>query len=337
MVRRICLTLVLLILVVPSIAYGHAFAPSLLTAREMPDGTLSIAWKVSLDKQAPGAEDVGFTFLPACRLVGSPQVIQESKSIIQIFRAACEGGLETRKLKITNLSESQHTVMLRIERADGAIDATIMQGANDTYSFGEGQQAAENSTLGWKVRQYLKLGMEHILLGFDHLCFVLCLIILMWGETRRLIGVITSFTVAHSVTLSLAALGLVNIPGPPVETLIALSIVLLAAEILRPGSQRLQARSYVPVVFLFGLLHGLGFAGALSDIGLPKSDLLWALVSFNVGVELGQVAFILAVTAAVLVLSRLPLPKFDVRRVTAYGVGVIASFWFVERVVGFWS
>ena len=143
---------------------------------------------------------------------------------------------------------------------------------------------------------YLKLGVEHILFGVDHLLFVLALLIITDG-TMRLIKTVTAFTVAHSITLTAATLGFVHVPQPPVEATIALSIVFVAAEIVhqRGGREGITARAPWVVAFTFGLLHGFGFAGALSEIGLPQGDIPLALLFFNVGVEVGQLLFIAAV------------------------------------------
>ncbi len=184
---------------------------------------------------------------------------------------------------------------------------------------------------------YLGLGIEHILLGVDHLLFVLALLLLV-RSWRRLIATITAFTVAHSITLAAATLGFVHVPIKPVETAIALSIVFVAAEIVhgREGRPGLAARWPWVVAFVFGLLHGLGFAGALSEVGLPDSAIPTALLFFNLGVELGQLAFVgaaLAVIAASRQL-RLPTPAWS-WRLAPYGIGTVAMYWTIERVVAF--
>ena len=154
----------------------------------------------------------------------------------------------------------------------------------------------------------MKLGVEHILLGIDHLLFVLALLILVQG-THKLIVTITAFTIAHSVTLAGASLGFLNVPGAPVEACIALSIVFVATEIVhgRNGQPGLTARRPWIVAFAFGLLHGFGFAGALHEIGLPQTDIPLALLFFNVGVEVGQLIFIAAVLAVIAVARRIPV------------------------------
>jgi hydrogenase/urease accessory protein HupE len=191
------------------------------------------------------------------------------------------------------------------------------------------------------IRTYTVLGIGHILLGFDHLLFVLALLLIVDG-TRRLIATITAFTVAHSITLALASLGVLHVPGPPVEALIALSIVFVAGEIVhaRQGRPGLTQRYPWIVAFTFGLLHGLGFAGALAEVGLPQNSIPLALLFFNVGVEIGQLLFIAAVLA-VIAGGRWLLARWPVRvpdwswRVPPYAIGSIASYWVFERIAGF--
>jgi hydrogenase/urease accessory protein HupE len=191
------------------------------------------------------------------------------------------------------------------------------------------------------VRTYTVLGIEHILTGFDHLLFVLALLILVNGK-GRLITTVTAFTLAHSVTLALAILGFLHVPGPPVEALIALSIVFVAAEIVyarqdRPG---LSQRYPWLVAFVFGLLHGLGFAGALAEVGLPPLSIPTALLFFNVGVEIGQLTFIAAVFGLVALIRwttrSVEFPRLVwLWRVPPYLIGGIASYWVIERIASF--
>jgi len=191
------------------------------------------------------------------------------------------------------------------------------------------------------VQTYTLLGIEHILTGFDHLLFVLALLILVKG-TRRLIATITAFTVAHSLTLFAATLGWVHVPGPPVEAAIALSIVFVAAEIVhgRQGMPGLTERYPWVIAFAFGLLHGLGFAGALAEVGLPQNAIPLALLFFNVGVELGQLVFIGAILLLLAAARRLAA-GFDLAvprwwwRIPPYLIGGLASFWVFERVAAF--
>jgi hydrogenase/urease accessory protein HupE len=180
------------------------------------------------------------------------------------------------------------------------------------------------------VLDYAGLGVEHILTGFDHLMFVLALALLVQGR-RRLIATVTAFTVAHSLTLACTALGVLSVPAVPVEASIALSIVLVCAECLRPGAS-LTRRAPWLVAFAFGLLHGLGFASALLEIGLPEQHLPAALFSFNLGVELGQLAVIAGVFALRALALRFALPRAKLVRALIYAMGGMAAFWSLERI-----
>jgi hydrogenase/urease accessory protein HupE len=185
------------------------------------------------------------------------------------------------------------------------------------------------------LRRYGGLGVEHILTGADHLAFVLGLLLLVRGWWR-LVETISAFTLAHTLTLGLAVLGLVRVPPAPVEAMIALSIVLVAVEVLAPpdAAPTLAHRAPWLVAFLFGLMHGLGFAGALADLGLPPDHVPAALLAFNGGVEVGQLAFVAAMLGPVWLLRRGPR---WLQMLPAYGIGSIAVAWTVERVVAFWS
>jgi hydrogenase/urease accessory protein HupE len=191
------------------------------------------------------------------------------------------------------------------------------------------------------VRTYTVLGIEHILTGFDHLLFVLALVLLV-ADRRRLLVTITAFTVAHSITLALASLGVLRVPGPPVEASIALSIVFVASEIIhaRQGRPGLTQRYPWVVAFTFGLLHGLGFASALAQVGLPPLSIPTALLFFNVGVEIGQLLFITAVLGLMWAMGqamqRLRLPAMSgLWRAVPYVIGAVASFWLFERIAAF--
>ena len=195
-------------------------------------------------------------------------------------------------------------------------------------------------------RRYLHLGVEHILFGFDHLLFVLALVILV-RDWRRVAATVTAFTLAHSITLAAATLSFVNVPGPPVEASIALSIMLVAVEILnaRRGRASLTLRLPWLIAFGFGLLHGFGFAGALAEVGLPKHAIPVALLFFNVGVEIGQLCFVAVVLGLIWLLRRaaslrlqptLMQRAFDqLEKVIAYGIGAVAAYWVIERTTAF--
>jgi hydrogenase/urease accessory protein HupE len=187
---------------------------------------------------------------------------------------------------------------------------------------------------------YLKLGIEHIFSGIDHLLFVLGLVLIV-GPGGRLVKTITAFTLAHSITLGAATLGWVQVPQAPVEAAIALSILFLAAELAhrQRGRSGLTAQYPWLVALTFGLLHGFGFAGALTEVGLPSQDIPPALLFFNLGVEIGQLAFVFTVLVVQVGIKRLSAgyqPRW-LTSVPAYGIGIMASFWCFQRIAAFWS
>jgi hydrogenase/urease accessory protein HupE len=244
-------------------------------------------------------------------------------------------GLTGDRIEFGGLQLTITDVLVRVQMRDGAVSTTLVRPNRPWIEI------AAAPGLPAVVRAYVQHGIEHILFGFDHLLFVLALILIVRSR-RTLLWTITAFTLAHSITLSLATLGLVHVPGPPVEAMIALSIMLLACEIirLRCGQVSLTSRWPWIVAFSFGLLHGFGFASALTDIGLPQGDIPLALFSFNVGVEIGQLMFIGGVLGALACLERISIPESITRAatpVTTYAIGITAAFWFIERLAGFAS
>jgi len=225
-------------------------------------------------------------------------------------------------------------VLARLARSDGSVQLERILPIDPHFLVEASPGAFE------VVWTYTELGIEHILTGFDHLCFVLALMLIVRG-TKRLVWTVTAFTLAHSLTLALATLGVIHVPGPPVEATIALSIMFVASEVIQQqrGREGLAAKQPWLVAFAFGLLHGLGFAGALAQIGLPANAIPLALLFFNVGVEIGQLLFIAAVLAVTRLLYRLVASSVELRRATvipAYMIGGIASYWVIERVSNFW-
>ena len=245
----------------------------------------------------------------------------------------CSGGLVGQTVTIDGLSTTLTDVLARVERPDGTTQVARLTPANPAFVV----EAVPSSFA--IAATYLVLGVNHILLGIDHLLFVFALLLLV-NNTRTLIWTITAFTAAHSLTLAAATLGFVQVPQSPVEAVIALSIVFVASEIVhvsqgRPG---LTQRKPWIVAFVFGLLHGFGFAGALNEIGLPEQSIPLALLLFNVGVELGQLGFIGAVLLIYAFLNRYTfrVPQWA-KPVPAYLIGSVAAYWTIERTVGFWS
>ena len=245
------------------------------------------------------------------------------------------GGLAGKRIEFVGLQLTITDVLVRVQMLDGQDSTTLIHPAQPWF---------EPSAAPSKLRVagvYLRLGIEHIWTGIDHLLFVLALLLLVRGW-RRVVGTVTAFTVAHSITLAAATLGFVHVPQPPVEAAIALSIVFVAAEIIhkRQGSSGLAAQWPWIIAFAFGLLHGFGFASALREVGLPQNAIPVALLFFNVGVEVGQLLFIASVYVVV-ILWRKIARGFEVSepswawRLPPYAIGSIAMFWVVERVAAF--
>jgi hydrogenase/urease accessory protein HupE len=291
-----------------------------------------VMWKLpALDEST--ALKLTPNFPAGTKSLSKPRVVFASNMAIKRWRIGVPGGLNGKSVSISGLSEARTDVIVRVERLDGTEQVGRILPGSATFKI-------EPSPGKFEVAQtYTVIGIEHILLGFDHLLFVLALVIIV-RSTRRLLWTITAFTLAHSITLSLATLGFIHIPGPPVETIIALSIVFIASEIIHQRQDREGLASRKPwiIAFAFGLLHGLGFAGALAEVGLPVNSIPLALLFFNIGVELGQVAFIIAVLAAHKCLLKLVGEKFNLDRlapIPVYFIGGIASYWVIERVSGF--
>jgi len=269
------------------------------------------------------------------RNVTGPHTQELSDSLVERRVIEAPSGLAGKRIEFTGLQGTITDVLVRVQLRDGEHTTTLVHPSQPWIEI-----AARSGPLA-VAGAFLLHGIEHILLGYDHLLFVLALVLIV-RSTRVLVWTITSFTLAHSITLALAALGVVHVPGPPVEATIALSILLLACEIvrLRRGQSGLTARWPWVVAFTFGLLHGFGFAGALSQIGLPQGDIPLALFAFNVGVEIGQLAFIAAVLTVTAAAKRLALPIWITRNaypVTTFVIGSLAAFWFIERVAGFFA
>jgi len=251
---------------------------------------------------------------------------------LQRWTVSRPGGLAGAAVTMEGPAALRTDTLLRVEYLDG--NSLIHRLTPDAPRY-----VVESAPgLAQVIATYLVLGIEHILTGADHLLFVLVLLLIV-DDLRKLIATVTAFTVAHSITLSLAALDLVFVPVPPVEACIALSIVFVAVEIVhhQRGVPSFTARRPWLVAFTFGLLHGLGFAAALGEVGLPQTAVPAALLFFNVGVEIGQLVFIATMLLAGWTLRRL-LPAIPTawRTVPAYAVGSLAMYWVIERTAGFW-
>lgn len=320
--------LVLLALLLPaSPAAAHQFAPALLELEEISAESAKVSWKQPI-LRVQGSE-LRPVLPPECRGIGEPRVREEGTGLKAEWEITCPHGLSGKKVGVEGIASSQADVLLRVTLRDGRHLRQILTADRPDFAID-----ADASRPG-VFKDYATLGFEHILEGWDHLLFVLALVLLVgWG--RSLLLTITAFTAGHSVTLALASLGWVAVPPAPIEAAIALSIFFLAVELtrVRAGKKTLTERAPWAVASGFGLLHGLGFAGALAEVGLPAAEIPLALFSFNVGIELGQLAFVAVVLLFAAALRRLPLawPRWSAA-IPAYGIGAMAIFWFLERTL----
>jgi len=307
------------------IAVLVAFWTVQVSAHELRPATLSLV------ERTPGRFAVKYTAPLTAR--GAPaQVTPEFPEHCAFEGAMLECGEElglTGMIRFPDLVGTLHRVTLSIAWLDGPRILRVLDANEPSLLVHGAPQEAALSTLAAVARDYMVLGLEHILSGFDHLLFVLGLALLV-GFRRKLVWTVTAFTAAHSVTLVLATLGLAGLPAAPVEAAIALSILLLAVECAR-NEPSWTRRAPWAVAFAFGLLHGFGFAGALSEVGLPPHQTWLALTSFNVGVELGQLAVLGVAWAATRVVTPF-IPDVGVpRRATIYVLGGLSAYWFLER------
>lgn len=239
-------------------------------------------------------------------------------------------GLADVVIKMQGLEEVATDVLVRIQRLDGSSETARLDAAKTRFVVNGSPEFIE------VLKTYFTFGVEHILEGNDHLLFVTCLVFIA-GTWRRILITITGFTFAHSVTLTMAALELVYLPIPPIEAVIALSVVFLAREMSLPRRDTLTWRYPVAVSSSFGLLHGFGFASALNDIGLPQTEIPTALLAFNAGVEVGQILFVTAVLSGLWVFKKMDfsMPKWA-SQLPAYAIGTTAAYWCIVRTTSFY-
>ena len=321
----------LLLAVLACAANADIFRPAYLELRETGGGNYDVMWKIPVLGDSRLA--VTLRFPEGTTSLSEPVGQMGSGASIERWTIHRAGGLAGQTLAIDGIEGGVTDVIVRIERLDGTSQVEHLLPQRPEFVVQGTSGAGE---VAWT---YLVLGVGHILGGVDHLLFVLALLLIVRGS-RRIILTVTAFTVAHSITLVAATLGWVRVPGPPVEAMIALSIVFVAAECVqglrgRPG---LTARAPWIVAFSFGLLHGFGFAGALAEVGLPQKAIPVALLMFNVGVEIGQLLFVSILLTLGWILARLPLriPRWAYS-VPPYAIGTIAMYWVIERIGAFWS
>jgi len=316
---------VICLLAIHHVAMAHEIRPAYLEIKETSTHQYDVIWKVPLLNQripdlTPTLSGGKLTMLQ------ERQIVQAFQRHYQLETADGIGGLT---LRIERLEETLIDALVNIQLLSGEQYSLLIQPSRPSVVI-------PVSTSRWQTAMtFGVLGIEHILFGWDHLLFVLGLFLIIKSRTLLLMT-ITGFTIAHSITLVLSSLGHVTLPTAPVETVIALSVVFLAREYLcaLKGETSMTLRYPWIVAFTFGLLHGFGFAGALSSIGLPQHALTSALVAFNLGVELGQVLFIGLLLVITWSLSQLKWRRTPwISAGPGYAIGSLASFWFITRLL----
>ncbi len=310
-------------------AHAHPLAPGLIELTEKSDGVFRVKWRQSIYK-LPGTAEKRPVFPSHCQAVSVADVLEDNDSLTAYWDVDCGAvGIVNQPVGVDGLADSNTDALVRVLFADGRVVRGVVTPEDPLFIVPERESR-------WSLGlSYANLGFEHILSGLDHLLFVFGLLLLV-GTTRSLLATITAFTVGHSVTLSLAMLQIAEVPSRPVEVLIAASVYVLAVELARakPQGASLLGRRPWLMAAGFGLLHGLGFAGALREVGLPEHEIPLSLFSFNVGIEVGQIAFVVAMLIAERLFSRViaVLPPWS-KRVPLYVMGSLAAMWMIERSV----
>ena len=325
---RYAFALLLVVFLTP--LYAHEVRPGYLYITETQSGQYDILWKV------PARGDLVLsitpTFQPECKQLVPPSIRMAGGAQLSRWTVDCgDKGLDGVTVTIDGLVATMIDALVRIEFTSGVVVSRLLKPSDASFTVN-----ASGSNV--PIAGYITLGIEHILLGIDHLLFVLGLLLIVRSKWL-LLKTITSFTIAHSITLAMATLGFVHVPQAPVEAVIALSILFLATELVKQQEHRVSLTERYPwiVAFIFGLLHGFGFAGALSEVGLPQADIPLALLFFNVGVEVGQLIFVAAVLALTWGINRVQIKwPLWIKEIPAYTIGSVAAFWCIQRIVGFW-
>ncbi|MEY2681156.1 MAG: hypothetical protein RL661_1387 [Pseudomonadota bacterium] len=322
------LSVLMTLMAIPVCGFGHPLDPALLELKESQTGIVEVLWRAPLiqPKNAPLSP-----VLPdRCRSIEPALASENAQQVTQTWRLDCgKHSLVGERIGLAGLEKRKTDALLRVKLADGRLIQGVLRAHQPTLDI-----PAQTTRLDI-FQGYLDLGLEHILTGFDHLLFVLGLLLLV-RIPRRLFWTISAFTLGHSVTLSLAVLGWIHIPPQPIEILIAASIFVVALQLVRKhgtGRETPWIRRTWRMALLFGFLHGLGFAGALAEVGLPDGEIPWALFSFNLGIELGQLIFVVVVLSlGQLVRRLLDRVPAQLEMFPAYLIGSLSAFWIIERI-----
>lgn len=325
---RVCvlLTIAAVAFGAPKNATAHPLAPSVLSFEQRADGTVTMRWRAPVKR--PAGQSLRPQIPQSCEQLGPPELhkTEDQTAVLETIDLRCEPpDMLGAVVRVDGFEDSSVNVVVRIVRADGSVHHAILDTGTPAFTIAA-QEDESHSFFG-----YLMLGVGHLLTGWDHLIFVLGLLIL-FGWHRRLIAAVTAFTLGHSLTLALSVLRIVSLPMLLVETLIALTIVVLALEI-QSGKRGPVWRHPWILPGALGLLHGLGFASVLFDAGLPSDEIPLALLGFNLGLEIGQLGVIAVAWLSFAALrSAMPSSWQSNRTIPAYTIGSLAAFWVIERM-----
>jgi hydrogenase/urease accessory protein HupE len=319
--------LALLLLALPAVAQADELRPGYMAFTQESASDWSLSWKLPM---RGGLTPQSNPLLPkGCAYSGTPERSIANGAVETRVAVRCAASVSGGEIGMSAMAASQTDILVRVAPVGRPVQALRLTAATPVATISAKPDR-------WQVaKTYFIIGVEHILFGYDHLLFVVCLVLLLSG-LWTIAKAVTAFTVAHSITLIGTTMGLMGLPQAPVEAVIALSIMFLAVEIVKkdPDRPRLSERLPWLVALIFGLLHGFGFAGALREVGLPESDVPTALLTFNLGVEAGQLLIVFAAITVLAALRRfaesaaLPVVKF-----ATYAIGITASFWFIERII----
>jgi hydrogenase/urease accessory protein HupE len=330
--RYLLLLLAMVSLHVP--VHAHDTRPLYVEISDQGENVFSVTWKVPITVAATNVPNVQ---LPdTCQARGPLAGGKTTRH--QVFQCTNDLSDEAIRIEYPRYNPSISS-LIHFNRQSGESYSVVLSPDESVWQVPEKEQT-------WKVaKEYMVLGIAHILEGYDHLLFIVCLVLLA-GTFRRILITVTGFTIAHSITLALAALGVVKVSVAPVEATIALSIVFVAMELARDRRETLTWRYPIAVSSTFGLLHGFGFAAVLTEIGLPQTEIPTALLFFNIGVEVGQILFVVA-AVTLFYLARYILASFRemsfndlltrIQQPAGYVVGTLAMFWTLDRVSAFWA
>ena len=325
-VRRLFHLLICCLLVARPV-HAHESQPAYLDLRQTGPDTYAVLWKTPARADLRGG--ILLEWPKDCTIEGKAVRYETAGADIERYQIRVPGGLEDREIAITGPAAALADVLAQLQRADGSVSIYRRTPADSTLTITAAPSRWQQSLL------YINTGITHILTGVDHLLFVLGLLLIV-HDRWMLLKTITAFTIAHSLTLAIATLGYASAPLAPLYAAIALSILFLGPEIMRQrrGKTSLTLRHPWVVAFAFGLLHGFGFASGLVDLGLARAQIPWALLCFNVGVEIGQLFFV----ALILLLERsfrvleIHWPRW-VQALPAYTIGSLGAYWTIQRTV----